>query len=59
MSATDAFLAARQFLLDHRADYEKAYREFHWPDLTNFNWARDWFDVYAQGNRKTALQLLA
>jgi acetyl-CoA synthetase len=57
MSATDALLAARQFLLDHRADYEKAYREFRWPDLTNFNWARDWFDVYAQSNSKTALQL--
>ena len=57
MSATDKFNAARQFLLDNRTDYEKAYREFRWPDLAEFNWARDWFDVYAQGNRKTALWL--
>ena len=57
MSATEKFAAARQFLLDHRTDYEKAYREFRWPDLTDFNWARDWFDVYAQGNTKTALRL--
>jgi acetyl-CoA synthetase len=57
MSATEKFVAARQFLLDHRTDYEKAYREFRWPDLTDFNWARDWFDVYAQGNSKTALWL--
>jgi acetyl-CoA synthetase len=57
MSATAKFLAARQFLLDHRIDYDKAYREFRWPDLSNFNWARDWFDVYAQGNTKTALWL--
>jgi acetyl-CoA synthetase len=57
MSATEKFIAARQFLLNHRTDYEKAYREFRWPDLTDFNWARDWFDVYAQGNTKTALWL--
>src|SRR5664279_3482044 len=58
MSGTEKFAAARQFLLDHRTDYEKAYREFRWPDLSDFNWARDWFDVYAQGNAKTALWLL-
>ncbi len=44
-------------LLGARDDYEKAYAGFRWPDLTGFNWARDWFDVYAQGNRKTALWL--
>ncbi len=57
MSATEKFIAARQFLLETRTDYEKAYREFRWPDLSDFNWARDWFDVYAQGNRNTALWL--
>src|SRR5215475_5690831 len=57
MSATAKFIAARQFLLDNRIDYEKAHREFRWPELTDFNWARDWFDVYAQGNTKTALWL--
>ncbi len=57
MSATEKFIAARQFLLDNRTDYLKAYREFRWPELSEFNWARDWFDVYAQGNRKTALWL--
>ncbi len=57
MSPTEKFLAARQFLLNTRTDYERAYREFEWPDLSDFNWARDWFDVYAQGNSKTALCL--
>ncbi len=57
MSATEKFIAARQFLLDNRTNYEKAYREFRWPDLSEFNWARDWFDVYAQRNSKTALWL--
>jgi acetyl-CoA synthetase len=57
MSATGKFIVARQFLLNNRTDYEKAYKEFRWPDLSDFNWARDWFDVYAQGNSKTALWL--
>ncbi len=57
MSPTEKFVAARQFLLDTRTDYERAYREFEWPDLTDFNWARDWFDVYARGNSKPALCL--
>jgi len=57
MSATEKFVSARKVLLDNRTDYEKAYREFRWPELDEFNWARDWFDVYAQGNAKTALWL--
>jgi acetyl-CoA synthetase len=57
MSGTESFIAAREFLLNNRTNYEKTYREFRWPDLSDFNWARDWFDVYAQNNRKTGLWL--
>ena len=57
MSGTESFIAARQFLLDNRIDYERAYKEFRWPDLSDFNWGRDWFDVYALNNRKTGLWL--
>jgi acetyl-CoA synthetase len=39
-----AFLAARDLLLRHREEYPTAYREFRWPLLTEFNWARDFFD---------------
>jgi len=39
-----AFKAARQFLLDHREDYDGACRAFRWPVLEEFNWALDWFD---------------
>src|SRR5690349_12355636 len=39
-----AFRAARDLLLEHRDDYAAARREFRWPRLTEFNWARDWFD---------------
>ena len=38
------FLAARQFLLDHREDLATAYQQFRWPELGEFNWALEWFD---------------
>jgi acetyl-CoA synthetase len=53
-----AFLAARDFLFQHREDYETAYREFRWPSLTRFNWALDYFDNYARGNQKPALWIV-
>ena len=45
--ATAAFRAARDLLLRHREDYDAAVREFSWPELDEFNWALDWFDVIA------------
>jgi acetyl-CoA synthetase len=39
-----AFRSARDFLIAHRDDYTTAYEQFRWPRLTDFNWARDWFD---------------
>ena len=45
MSEPTTFRAARDFLLEHREDYERAYDEFRWPELDGgFNWAIDWFD---------------
>ncbi len=55
MSSTKAFLAARDFLVAHREDYDTAYREFRWPQLDTFNWALDYFDVIARGNNRPAL----
>jgi len=46
-SSTDAFRAARDLLLAHRTDYAAARRDFAWPELDEFNWALDWFDVIA------------
>ena len=54
----NAFLSARDFLLQHRNDYEFVYRKFRWPQLTQFNWALDYFDGYARGNQKTALWIV-
>lgn len=55
MTPLNAFLQARDFLLAQREDYETAYREFRWPELTQFNWALDYFDAIAEGNTRTAL----
>ncbi len=44
MPAT-SFKAARDFLVAHRTDYATAYAGFRWPELTQFNWALDWFDA--------------
>jgi acetyl-CoA synthetase len=55
--STAAFRAARDFLLKHREDYATAYAGFEWPKLERFNWALDWFDQIAAGERaqQTAL----
>jgi acetyl-CoA synthetase len=44
---TTAFRAARDLLLLHREDYDAARSQFSWPELDEFNWALDWFDVIA------------
>ena len=46
-TSTEVFRAARDLLLAHRTDYGTARREFAWPELDEFNWALDWFDVIA------------
>jgi len=53
-----SFLKARDFLIAHRTDYKTAYRDFRWPQLKTFNWALDYFDVFARNNQQTALWLV-
>src|SRR5690606_22378432 len=48
MTSTEKFLAARDLLVAARSDYERACREFAWPDMPEFNWALDFFDVQAE-----------
>jgi acetyl-CoA synthetase len=57
MSAA-AFIEARDFLLTHREDYERAYRDFRWPVLDRFNWALDHFDPMAAGNDRPGLWIV-
>src|SRR5215510_3218526 len=58
MNATETFLQARDFLLAHRTDYATAYRDFAWPQLTEFNWALDHFDRFAANNDRPALWIV-
>jgi len=57
---SEKFETARNFLLNHARDHEKACREFRWPELDTFNWALDWFDHVASGprSRQTALWVI-
>ena len=58
MTAAQSFFDARDLLLRHRTDYERAYSEFRWPELGEFNWALDYFDVVARGNDNPALWIV-
>ena len=58
MTAVTEFLAARDFLLQHRSDYATAYAGFTWPKLKEFNWALDYFDAMAKGNDNPALWII-
>lgn len=56
--AYQAFTQARDFLLEHRTDYDTAVAGFQWPRTEHFNWALDYFDVMAAGNSEPALQIV-
>ncbi|BAL23188.1 AMP-binding protein [Azoarcus sp. KH32C] len=58
MTAVAEFLKARDFLLANRTDYAAAYAGFQWPQLSEFNWALDYFDSMARGNDKPALWIV-
>jgi acetyl-CoA synthetase len=54
---SDTFREARDFLLANRTTYDVAYRGFQWPNVERFNWALDWFDAIAAGERRDQLAL--
>jgi len=58
VTSADAFRAARELLLQHREDAEAARAAFRWPKLDYFNWVNDWFEPYAEGNRRAALTVV-
>lgn len=55
---SEAFRAARDTLLATRTDYEGAREAFEWPELNDFNWALNWFDVIAYENPEPALWIV-
>ncbi len=58
MTEIESFLAARDTLQAHSADYTRAVSEFRWPELKHFNWALDYFDRIARDNHAPALRIL-
>ncbi len=61
MATTPAelFHRAREVLLRNRDDLERARAEFRWPELGDFNWAWDWFEVVAERNAAPALVIVS
>src|ERR1051326_316767 len=57
MTSASDFLRARDYLIEHRLDYETVRRDFSWPALDRFNWALDYFDAMAAGNSELALSI--
>ncbi|WP_374029624.1 AMP-binding protein [Bdellovibrio bacteriovorus] len=58
MSFRNGFEQARDFLILHRSDYAHAYSHFQWPQFEDFNWALDYFDSMAEGNKNLALWIV-
>ncbi|GAA1182833.1 AMP-binding protein [Pseudonocardia alaniniphila] len=56
--SAEAFYAAREFLVAHREDYDTAYRDFHWPEIDEFNWALDHFDAVGADPERGAARAL-
>ncbi|GAA2104775.1 AMP-binding protein [Kitasatospora saccharophila] len=53
------FRAARDLLLELRGNRAAAAARFRWPAAEHFNWALEWFDVLADEQPGSALELLA
>lgn len=59
-SAAEQLRTARDFLLEHRTDYDAARAGFEWPRPEHFNFALDWFDgvLAAEHPDRPALRLI-
>lgn len=55
MTPYQRFAQARDFLQQHRTDYDTAYAGYQAPQLDEFNWGLDFFDVEAEDNHAPAL----
>ncbi|HET7571434.1 MAG TPA: AMP-binding protein [Gaiellaceae bacterium] len=58
MSGGERFLAARDLLLELREQPDRAYAEFRWPQLDEFNWALDYFDGIGARADRPALRVV-
>ncbi|MEV7632711.1 AMP-binding protein [Microbacterium sp. NPDC089318] len=59
-AATTAVREMRDFLFAHRDDYDGAIAGFAWPRVESFNFALEWFDVFAgQKPDRPAVQIVS
>ncbi|MGN8027419.1 AMP-binding protein [Microbacterium sp. 22242] len=59
-AATTAIRAARDLMHAHAVDYAGARSTFRWPELREFNFALEWFDVVAAENPdRPAVQIVS
>jgi acetyl-CoA synthetase len=48
------FIELREYV-QNAQNYNEIYKNFEWPEITEFNWGTDYFDKIAANNEKTAL----
>jgi acetyl-CoA synthetase len=53
-----AFIELRDRLLRESLPYAQALRSFHWPGVSHFNWAQQYFDRMARDNEAPALRVV-
>lgn len=58
MTPYQRFVQARDFLQQHRSDYDTACRDYQRPQFDSFNWALDFFDQQAKDNHTPALWIV-
>jgi acetyl-CoA synthetase len=54
----NVFIELRDRLLCEGVSHQQALDSFHWPAVTHFNWALDYFDRIASGNDRPALRVV-
>lgn len=59
MTSRQAFVQARDQLMQAYGDPDRAAASFHWPQLEAFNWTTHWFDEFAEGNTQAALRVIS
>jgi len=55
---SNRFIELRDALLRTRGDLAGAQQALRWPEFSEFNWVRDYFEVIAAGNAAPALRLV-
>ncbi|GAB2768495.1 AMP-binding protein [Nocardioides salsibiostraticola] len=59
MTGTEELRRVRDLLIEQRTAYDEAVAQFEWPDVgAQFNFAHDWFDLFARDNPAPGLVIV-